>query len=77
MGSLRLVEQLSPPQSASSAQALNSSVANGVLTGLATAASGPLFDAFGARGYLLMTLMAAGGTLGAICLSRTVRTDRG
>jgi PPP family 3-phenylpropionic acid transporter len=70
LGSLRLVEQLTPPHSATSAQALNSSVANGVLTGLATVASGPLFDAFGARGYLLMTLMAFVGVLGAVRLSR-------
>jgi PPP family 3-phenylpropionic acid transporter len=70
LGSLRLIERLSPPQSASSAQALNSSVANGVLTGLATIASGPLFDAFGARGYLSMTLMAGAGVIGAIWLAR-------
>ena len=48
LGGLRLIERLSPPTSASAAQSLNSSVANGVLTGLATVAVGPLFDAFGA-----------------------------
>lgn len=70
LGSIRLVEQLSPARSASAAQALNSSVANGALIGLATVASGPLFDAVGAWGYLLMTLIAGLGLIGAIWLSR-------
>ncbi len=77
LGSLRLIEQLSPPRSASTAQALNSSFANGVLTGLATIASGPLFDAFGARGYLSMTLLAGMGVLGAIWLARLAPPLRG
>jgi PPP family 3-phenylpropionic acid transporter len=69
LGSLRLVERLSPPSSASAAQMLNSSIANGVLSGLATLASGPLFDAFGAHGYLTMALMAGLGVAGAIALT--------
>lgn len=73
LGGLRLIEQLSPPSSASAAQSLNSSVANGVLTGLATVAAGPLFDAYGARGYLSMTAMALVGTIGAVWLVRPVR----
>jgi PPP family 3-phenylpropionic acid transporter len=77
LGSLRLIERLSPPASATSAQTLNSSVANGVLTGLATAAAGPLFDAFGARGYLPMTLMAALGVAGAVALGRISHIARG
>ena len=73
LGGLRLIERLSPPTSASAAQSLNSSVANGVLTGLATVAAGPLFDAFGARGYLSMTAMALVGTIGAVWLVRPAR----
>ncbi len=73
LGALRLVEQLSPPESATSAQTLNSSVANGALTGLATIASGPLFDAFGAAGYLPMTAMAGAGVLCAVALGRRHR----
>jgi PPP family 3-phenylpropionic acid transporter len=76
LGSLRLIEELSPPQAASSAQSLNASIANGVLTGLATIAAGPLFDAFGARGYLSMTLVALAGTLGALWLLRRMRPAR-
>jgi PPP family 3-phenylpropionic acid transporter len=76
LGSLRLIERLSPPSSASAAQTLNSSVANGVLTGLATVGSGPLFDAFGPLGYLSMTAMAAVGLAGAVALARTGRLAR-
>jgi PPP family 3-phenylpropionic acid transporter len=54
MGSLRLIQRLSPAASATAAQTLNASIVNGVL-GLATIASGPLFDRLGARGYLSMT----------------------
>ena len=70
LGSLRLVERLGPAQSATAAQALNSSVANGVLIGIATIASGPLFDAFGALGYLPMTAMAGLGVAAAVALGR-------
>jgi PPP family 3-phenylpropionic acid transporter len=70
LGGLRLVERLSLPDSASSAQMLNSSLAGGILAGLATMASGPLFDALGAHGYLLMTLMALIGLAGALWLGK-------
>jgi PPP family 3-phenylpropionic acid transporter len=63
--SLLLVEQLSTPRNASAAQALNSALSGGVLSGLATLASGPLFDRFGALGYLLMSAMSVVGVLGA------------
>jgi PPP family 3-phenylpropionic acid transporter len=69
LASLRLVERLSPPQSASAAQTLNSSISGGLLTGLATIASGPLFDAWGAKGYLAMTLIAGLGVLGGVRLA--------
>jgi PPP family 3-phenylpropionic acid transporter len=76
LGGLRLVEQFSPPDSATAAQTLNSSVANGALTGLATIASGPLFDRLGARGYWSMTAMAGLGVMCAIALGRRVRPAR-
>ena len=68
MGSLQLMERLAPPASASSAQTLNSVLSGGVLIGLATMASGRLFDTAGAHGYLAMTLIAAAGLGGALCL---------
>jgi PPP family 3-phenylpropionic acid transporter len=65
LAGLRLIEQRSPAHSASAAQALNAALSSGVLTGVTTAASGPLYAAFGARGYLAMAVMAAIG----ICLA--------
>ncbi len=68
MGTLQLIERLAPAKSASGAQTLNAVLSGGVLIGLATMASGPLFDAVGARGYLAMSLIAAVGLAGALCL---------
>lgn len=73
--SLLLVERLSTPRNASAAQALNSALSGGVLAGLATMASGPLFDRFGARGYLLMAAMCAVGLIGAVRLYGLRRLD--
>lgn len=69
MGSLQLIERNAPPHSASAAQTISSAVSGGLLIGLATLASGPLFDAVGGRGYLGMSLLALLGLLGAWRLS--------
>jgi PPP family 3-phenylpropionic acid transporter len=68
MGSLRLVERLAPADNASLAQTLNSVLSGGLLIGLATMASGRLFDFAGAKGYLAMSVIAAFGLAGALCL---------
>ncbi len=68
IASLHLVERLSPPQSASAAQTLNAALYGGVLIGAATLISGPLFDRFGALGYLAMSGLAGVGLIGAIRL---------
>jgi PPP family 3-phenylpropionic acid transporter len=68
IASLQLVERLSPPESASAAQTLNAALYSGLLIGGATLASGPLFDRFGALGYLAMSAMAGVGLIGAIRL---------
>jgi len=73
--SLLLVERLSTPRTASAAQALNSALSGGVLSGLATMASGPLFDRYGALGYLLMSAMSAAGLIGALRLYGLGRLD--
>jgi len=70
LAGLRLIERLAPPRSASTAQAVSSSVSGGVLIGLATLASGALYDAVGAKGYLLMAALAAAGLAGAVRLNR-------
>jgi PPP family 3-phenylpropionic acid transporter len=46
----------------------------GFILGVATLFAGPLFDAFGARGYLAMAAMAVLGLAGALTLHR--RTGR-
>jgi PPP family 3-phenylpropionic acid transporter len=65
LASLHLVHRLAPPESASAAQTLSASLSSGLFIGLATLASGRLFDAFGPLGYLAMTAMAAAGLFGA------------
>jgi PPP family 3-phenylpropionic acid transporter len=66
----RLVDDNSPPESASAAHTLSASLQSGLFIGLATLASGPLFDQAGAGGYLAMSGMAAIGLLGALLLMR-------
>ncbi len=68
LASLLLVEQLSTPRNASAAQAINSALSGGVLSGIATIVSGWLFDHTGAHGYLLMAGMSAAGLCGAVRL---------
>lgn len=73
LASLRLIEKLAPPAAASPAQAINSALSSGLTLGVATLASGPLFDAFGPFGYLVTAVMALLGLVGAILLSRRSR----
>lgn len=72
MGGLKLIERTAPPHSASAAQTI-SSAAGGLAIGLVTLGVGPLFDAFGARGYLSMSLVALVGLGGAAWMARTAR----
>jgi PPP family 3-phenylpropionic acid transporter len=72
MAGLQLIERLSPPQSASAAQTVSSALSGGLLIGLATIASGALYDAVGARGYLAMAAMALLGMAGV----RRLETSR-
>lgn len=65
MGSLQLIERNAPAHSASAAQTISSAVSGGLVIGLATLASGPLFDAARERGYLGMSLLALVGLVGA------------
>ena len=70
LAGLQIVERLSPPESHTAAQTLSSMLSAGVLIGLATAASGPLYDRFGAGGYWAMAVMAVAGLIAAIPLRR-------
>jgi PPP family 3-phenylpropionic acid transporter len=73
LASLLLVERLSTPRNASAAQAINSALSGGVLSGVATIFSGWLFDHTGAHGYLLMAAMSLAGILGAVRLYGVAR----
>jgi MFS transporter, PPP family, 3-phenylpropionic acid transporter len=69
MASLRLIEGLSPPRNASAAQTLNSVFSGGVMMGLVTLASGPMFDSWGFGGYAAMAAIAGLGLAGAVILA--------
>lgn len=75
LAALQLAERLSTPRNASAAQTINSALSSGMLMGLATLASGPLFDRFGAQGYLLMAAMCVVGLIGAVRLYGVGRLD--
>ena len=70
IASLELTQRLSPRIHASAAQSLNAGLSLGVMTGLATLISGPLYDHAGALGYLAMSASAALGLIGAVRLFR-------
>jgi PPP family 3-phenylpropionic acid transporter len=72
---LQIVERLSPPQAHSAGQTLNSALSGGVLIGLATIASGALYDRYGAYGYLAMSVMALAGLAGALRLRPALRAQ--
>ncbi|WP_374468733.1 MFS transporter [Phenylobacterium sp.] len=75
VASIQLAQTLSTPRTASAGQAINSALSAGLLSGLATMASGWLFDHHGAAGYLLMAAMALAGTIGALRLFGMKRLD--
>ena len=77
LAGVQLVERLSPPGTHTAAQMLSSVLSAGVLIGLATAVSGPLYDRFGAGGYWAMAALAGAGLLAAIPLRGQLARDRG
>lgn len=70
LAGVQLVEQLAPRDSQTAAQTLSSVLSGGVLIGFATALSGPLYDQYGAGGYLAMAGMAGAGLVAALTLRR-------
>lgn len=73
MASLQLIERSAPAHSASAAQTISSAFSGGLVIGLATLASGPLYDAAGPRGYLAMSALALVGLVFALRLLRAGR----
>jgi PPP family 3-phenylpropionic acid transporter len=70
LAGVQIVEKLAPRDSQTAAQTLSSVLSAGVLIGVATAVSGPLYDRFGAGGYAAMAVMSAAGLLAALSLRR-------
>lgn len=70
LAGVQIVERLCPPDSHTAAQTLSSALSAGVLIGLATLASGPLYDAFGSRAYLGMAGLALVGGVTGLLLAR-------
>lgn len=58
LAGVQIVERLAPPAHQTAAQTLSAALSAGVLIGLATVVSGPLYDAHGALGYLAMAGLA-------------------
>ncbi len=70
IASLELTGRLSPRIHASAAQSLNAALSLGLISGVATLISGPLYDHAGALGYLAMSGSAGLGLVGAVLLLR-------
>jgi PPP family 3-phenylpropionic acid transporter len=70
LAGVQIVEKLAPRDAQTAAQTLSSVLSAGVLIGVATAISGPLYDRFGAGGYAAMAVMSAAGLLAALPLRR-------
>ena len=70
LAALQLIERLTTADKATAAQMIYSSFSAGLVIGLATVVSGPLFDTYGPLGYLAMSLLAAAGLGLILVLSR-------
>ncbi len=68
LAGLDLVHRLTPKGYEGLAQTLNAAYTSGLMLGIGTLASGAVYAVFGARGYGLMAVIAAIGTLSAIWL---------
>ncbi|HST93125.1 MAG TPA: MFS transporter [Brevundimonas sp.] len=77
LAGIQIVERLVPRESQTAAQMLSSVLSAGLLIGLATAVSGPLYDRYGAAGYWAMAVMAAAGLLACLPLRAQLARARG
>ncbi|HVZ99107.1 MAG TPA: MFS transporter [Caulobacterales bacterium] len=68
VGAMRLLYRETPAAAAGLAQTLYAALSSGLFMGLATLASGVLYDAIGVRGYWAMALVALCGGLIALLL---------
>jgi PPP family 3-phenylpropionic acid transporter len=70
LGAMYFLAQAVPPRLAATAQSLYAVVSNGVVMGLATYASGPIYAAHGGRTYLLMAAMGVVSVIFSLWLAR-------
>ncbi len=75
LGAIHFITRTVSPTLSATAQGLYSSVVIGLGLGLAAAAAGPLYQAFGGRAYLAMAAMGAMGAVLAWTLHRATRRD--
>lgn len=71
LGAVHFISRAVPPGLSATAQSLYAAVVAGILTGLASAGSGWLYEKWASEGYLAMALLAAVGGFGALHLART------
>ena len=76
LGAMYFVLQAVPPRLAATAQSLYAVGNAGIVMGLATWASGPLYAAYGGKAYLLMSAMGAVALLFSFALTRAWNGDR-
>jgi PPP family 3-phenylpropionic acid transporter len=70
LGAMYFLARAVPPRLAATAQSLYAVVSNGVVMGLATFASGPIYAAYGGRTYLLMAAMGVVSAIFSLWLAR-------
>lgn len=75
LGSMRGIQEMMGDERSPTAQMIFAAIATAPAQAIATAASGPLYDRFGAGGYLGMTVVALIGT--ALALMLFLRGDAG
>jgi len=71
LGAMYFILKAVPPRLAATAQSLYAVCWSGLVMGLATYASGPLYAAYGGRAYLLMSAMGCAALVFALLLARS------
>ncbi|MEC9346986.1 MAG: major facilitator superfamily domain-containing protein 6 [Pseudomonadota bacterium] len=70
LGAMHFIQRAAPAGLSASAQGLFSAFGMGIFMGLGSLAAGPLYEAFGGRAYLAMSVLSVGSTLAALVLAR-------
>jgi PPP family 3-phenylpropionic acid transporter len=70
LGAMYFIVKAVPPRLSATAQSLYAVMSSGVVMGLATYASGPLYERFGGRTYLLMAAMGVVTVVTSLWLAR-------